>query len=93
MTRFIVTGRIAAFPIDMLRWDRCFPLTKEDSSTIISTFGNRSGRGKRWYVELVSVDDDPPSEEIWAKHGVQILQMNTNSNKESSHDGRNDKEN
>lgn len=41
-TKFKVTGALP-FPVDMLRYDSCYPRTEADSLAITHTFDARSG--------------------------------------------------
>ena len=63
ITRFFVIGD-GEFPIDMLRYDRCFPATEEDTWEITRSF--RDPLAKR-RIELIRVGRNPvgPTVERW----------------------------
>jgi hypothetical protein len=48
---FTVYGTMQ-FPIDMLRYDHCFPASEQDSYTILDTFNKLQPHG-RWKVGLM----------------------------------------
>jgi hypothetical protein len=56
------------FPIDMLRYDRCWPRTQEDSAKIDATL---LGGGPKDYVvvELSTMNDEKPTNDRWMSFG------------------------
>ena len=82
LKRFIVGGRTVGFPIEMLRQDRCWPAEKEDSEHIQASYGDRSGRARRWQVMLVSVNQDAPDIAAWRSYGIDVISQ------ETRHEGR-----
>ncbi len=75
MKRFTVKGINTPFPIDMLRFDECYPESVEDSSKLSNTFGYRHGRRVRWTLTLVSERDTSPSVERWQSFAVEVVDV------------------
>ncbi len=73
MKRFIVKGTQTPFPIDMLRFDECWPATVQDSDKIKNSFGFRHGRRVRWQIQLVSKRNNVPTEERWNSYAVEVV--------------------
>jgi hypothetical protein len=65
---FTVAGP-GRFPIDMLRYDRCYPKTSEDASEISRTF-LKTLVNEYCRVDLISEDD--PTEGRWRSFGWHI---------------------
>jgi hypothetical protein len=62
MATFTVTGR-GAFPIDMLRFDECWPVRQgEDVGAIVQSIENASGK---WQVRLRSDKHTAPTVKRW----------------------------
>jgi len=72
MKRVTVKGINTPFPIDMLRFDECWPATVEDSGKLANTFGFRHGRRVRWTLTLVSNRKDTPSVDRWQSFSVEV---------------------
>lgn len=73
-TRFIVAsepGR-TSFPIDMLRYDACWPAHEEGSSAIWNPREYRGDDG-RTRVELLSDSPTPPTQARWASFGWRVI--------------------
>lgn len=66
----VVTGT-GAFPIDMLRFDRCMPKYEEDAATIERSLRPRS-RG-RYRVTLLSAKD--PTNTRWLSFGWKVEEV------------------
>ena len=79
--RFTVAGRTVAFPMRMLGRDRCWPESEEDAEKIASSYGDRSGRQRRWEITLNSDLDRAPSIEQWKKYGLTVVHQ------EHTHEG------
>lgn len=60
---FVVTGR-SAFPIDMFRYDRCWPATEADSVALVSSASIRT-------ITLKGLKE--PSLARWASFGWKVL--------------------
>jgi hypothetical protein len=73
MKRFTVKGINTPFPIDMLRFDECWPETVTDSGKLANTFGFRHGRRVRWTLTLVSNRDDAPTIDRWQSFSVEVV--------------------
>ena len=59
---FEVTGNIhSEFPIDMLRYDACWPATEIDAGIIQETFHNRAERADKPQVRLRSNQEPTPA--------------------------------
>jgi hypothetical protein len=74
MKRFVISGRAIGFPIDMLRRDQCWPASKADSELIQASYGDRSGRARRWTImlETDNAEKDVPSIADWKSFGIDI---------------------
>jgi hypothetical protein len=56
LTKFTVTGKLP-FPIDMLRYDSCFPYSGEDAGKIMATLDHLRGTKRETYhINLIKVD-------------------------------------
>ena len=60
------TGR---FPLDMTRYDRCWPATEHDSNAIHDTFNNP---GKQWKVRMAK-SEGQWTDGRWASFGCSII--------------------
>lgn len=49
-TSFTVTGS-GRFPVDMLRYDQCWPVTSEDANKIAASFGDVC-EDRKWTIRL-----------------------------------------
>jgi len=68
LQKFVVKG-LGQFPIDMLRYDQCFPLREDESAKIA-----KSWRGLD--IELgrhVTDESDEPSYDRWLSFGWKVL--------------------
>jgi len=75
MKRFTVKGINTPFPIDMLRFDECWPATVEDSGKLANTFGFRHGRRVRWQLTLVSMRDTVPTADRWLSFAIEVVSV------------------
>jgi hypothetical protein len=58
------------FPIDMLRYDACYPRTEQDAGLMTETFDIRvSSKERRVKVELTSTNPFSPTEDRWKSFG------------------------
>lgn len=73
MKKFTVKGNNTPFPIDMLRFDECWPASVQDSTKISNSFGFRHGRRVRWELELLTARDTAPTEDRWLSFAVEIV--------------------
>lgn len=73
MKRFTVKGINTPFPIDMLRFDECYPASVQDSTKIANSFGFRHGRRVRWELTLMSGRDTVPTVERWLSFAVEVV--------------------
>ncbi len=73
MKRFKVKGTNTPFPIDMLRFDECWPETVQDSTKISNSFGFRHGRRVRWELTLISKRNTVPTVERWQSFAIEII--------------------
>lgn len=70
-----IEGKVP-FPVDMLRYDNCIPLTEEDAHTITNSI-ERQGIEGPWTVHVVheSTDHSPRwTMARWASFSVQLIQ-------------------
>jgi hypothetical protein len=51
--KFATISGIGRFPMDMLRYDQCWPRHTEDARVILETVSEEM-RSKRWTVQVVS---------------------------------------
>lgn len=70
--RFTVRGGMR-FPLDMLRYDGCWPASGEDASTIGEMIGPYKDRPQVAEVELVSTR--PPTEGRWASFSWYVVKQ------------------
>lgn len=73
MKKFTVKGTQTPFPIDMLRFDECWPATVQDSDKIKNSFGFRHGRRVRWEITLVSKNNLSPTQDRWQSFAVEVV--------------------
>lgn len=59
-----------SFPLDMLRYDACWPEHQADVSAIADPATSRFDGGKQTLVRLVS--DSKPTPERWASYGWHV---------------------
>jgi len=76
MKKFTVKGINTPFPIDMLRFDECWPAQVEDSGRLANTFGFRHGRRVRWELTLLSNRNDVPTTERWNSFAIEVTNDN-----------------
>jgi hypothetical protein len=72
MKKFRVKGTQTPFPVDMLRFDECWPETVQDSEKIKTSFGFRHGRRVRWEITLLSNRDNVPTTDRWQQFAVEV---------------------
>lgn len=60
-----VPGMVPAFPIDMLRYDRCTPYNEIDSNKIIRTFNERGEITDITFTIVVTKFSEKSNEEPW----------------------------
>lgn len=65
---FTVEGR-GQFPLDMLRYDACYPA---DSDTV-SQIDAEDEPGKRRRVRLLTSRDTPPTSDRWSSFGWRVI--------------------
>lgn len=71
---FYVTGR-GPFPVDMLRYDACWPETDAASTMIAESFtDNPKGQIDRYVVALVSNALYSPHVDRWASFGWLVIE-------------------
>lgn len=75
---FVVTGT-GEFPIDMLRYDRCSPVSQLDASHVISSFNGNLDEDKELSVRLIRFTEgkgknyaDNPTVDRWKSFGWQV---------------------
>jgi len=61
----------------MLRRDRCWPAELSDSEQIQASYGDRSGRARRWQMTLVSDNEDAPDIAAWRSFGIAVISQET----------------
>lgn len=71
-SRFTVAG-VGAFPLDMLRYDRCFPQTQVDVAAMSRVRGERVAR--HVCLESVSVGDPRPTLRRWESFGWKVTMV------------------
>lgn len=74
--RFTVTGKFP-FPLDMLRYDVCYPVTSEDASTMSLSLGPireapRDENKLRTALEVTLISDRAPTEDRWSSFGWHV---------------------
>ena len=74
MKKFTVKGINTPFPIDMLRFDECWPASVEDSGKLSNTFGFRHGRRVRWQLTLISTRQDAPTVDRWLSYSIDVVE-------------------
>lgn len=57
------------FPMDMLRYDRAYPVSESDSVTISATFFNKTG----YYEVLVATSLPKFTTDRWQSFGVRLV--------------------
>lgn len=62
---FRVTGPRRHFPIDMLRYDSCWPTTSEDVRLISNSFDLEEALPRRITVSLSTASPSAPTEGRW----------------------------
>jgi hypothetical protein len=76
--RFTVQG-VQSFPLDMLRYDGCYPATPEGVEAIAASLSNDSryedGHRKIYKVKLLS--NLPPTEGRWASFSWYVIETET----------------
>lgn len=75
MKKFTVKGNNTPFPIDMLRFEECWPDTVQDSTKISNSFGFRHGRRVRWELTLLSSRDSVPTVDRWLSFAVEVVSV------------------
>ncbi len=75
MKRFTVKGNNTPFPIDMLRFEECWPASVQDSTKISNSFGFRHGRRVRWELTLLSGRDTAPTTDRWLSFAVEVVSV------------------
>jgi len=73
MKKFTVKGQNTPFPIDMLRFDECWPASVEDSTKVSNSFGFRHGRRVRWELTLISPRQTSPTVDRWQSFAVEVV--------------------
>lgn len=69
---FVVTGK-GQFPIDMLRYDRCFPQGQDDVLAAFSESAAREGLTRG--VRMASDREIPPTDGRWRSFGWTVSQV------------------
>lgn len=69
MTTFTVTGS-GAFPLDMLRYDECWPATADDATYIGRSWARGTGRSR---ITLITHDRTAPARDRWESFGWQVV--------------------
>jgi hypothetical protein len=86
----IIQGR-GEFPVDMLRYDSCYPNSERDSSLITSTFDSWTKTPReRWSICVKSASENPWTFGRWSSFGVNIIDVPREMTFE--HNSYNDKE-
>lgn len=72
----IIQGR-GEFPMDMLRYDSCYPNSERDSMLIAGTFGRqfRGIRPERWSICVRSASENKWTVGRWESFGVKITDV------------------
>lgn len=73
MKKFTVKGQNTPFPLDMLRFDECWPASVEDSTTMANSFGFRHGRRVRWQLTLISPRQESPTVDRWQSFAIEVI--------------------
>jgi hypothetical protein len=68
--RFTVTGR-GKFPLDMLRYDRCYPATEPDVGVI--EWSSWPRKREHFKVDLVKPDGGEPTVARWDSFGWKVV--------------------
>lgn len=77
MIRITVKGR-GRFPIDMLRYDECYPASQLDATLISDSIDHTSDTYlQTWEVGLYSNMLRGPTEARWASFGVGVVTWET----------------
>lgn len=63
-----VSGK-GQFPLDMLRYDACWPSSGRDASAIADTFHNRN---VAWSINVTRANTAPFTNDRWESFGVQV---------------------
>jgi hypothetical protein len=73
--KFTVRGN-GFFPIDMLRYDHCYPSTEKDSAMIIDSFFHQR-LSREWEVNLMTNSSKPNvlTKERWESFGWKIVNV------------------
>jgi hypothetical protein len=69
---FTVKGN-GEFPLDMLRYDMCFPESQEDATIIANSF--QSAMFEHWHVTIgrhIRVKNDKPTIDRWHSFGCKV---------------------
>lgn len=75
ITKFTVAGQFA-FPVDMLRYDACYPATTEDAVEIgnsILPITRRSNADRVFKVTLVTTAINRPTVGRWESFGWKVI--------------------
>lgn len=71
LTTFKVSGT-GTFPIDMLRYDQCWPKTESHDTLAISNSFNPRNIGAPWVITLVTTRASGPTVDRWASFGWKV---------------------
>ena len=69
---FTVEGT-GSFPVDMLRYDMCWPKTEAHESVAIPNSFHERNIGAPWRITLVTVKDTAPTVDRWASFGWKVV--------------------
>jgi hypothetical protein len=69
---FFVEGR-GRFPIDMLRYDDCWPVDTDSCLAIESSQGDREPVGAMWRIQLNTISPTGPNVKRWESFGWKVL--------------------
>lgn len=71
--RFTVEGRAdSGFPLDMLRFDQCWPRTQDSADKVFGQFASNRAGWERHIVSIMLSGICEPSVERWASFGWRV---------------------
>lgn len=71
---FTITGR-GYVPVDMMRYDRCTPLTQEDASKMNPEHKQPDGNYSVTMIRFTETQADKPTAARWSSFGWQVSEV------------------
>lgn len=68
-TNTMIISGSGQFPVDMLRYERAYPASENDSYAIAETF---NGKSSVWSIHVTKTTNAPWTVERWHSFGVRI---------------------